>query len=113
MSELVAYSTFVITMGLAISRPRVGSQRRLGPGTAAIGGVVVMLGFGIVGVGDVIAAAATLWRPFIAIVAIMTMTAAARQLGVLDRIAEILFRRRGFTIHQLFLCVFVLSACTA
>jgi arsenical pump membrane protein len=113
MSELVAYSTFVITMGLAIGRPRVGPYWQVGPGAAASAGVAVMLAFRIVGVPDLLTAASTLWRPFLTIVAIMTMTAAARHLGVLDRVAEIVFRHPGLTTRQLFLCVFVLSACTA
>jgi arsenical pump membrane protein len=113
MREIIAYSTFVIAMGLAISRPRVGPRWQVGPGAAALAGVAILLPFGIVGVSDILAAASTLWRPFLTIVAIMTMTAAARRLGVLDCVAEIVFRHPGLTIHQLFLCVYVLSACTA
>lgn len=112
MSELVAYSTFLVTMGMAISRPSVGA-RRIGPGAAATAGMTVLVLFGIVTLHDVRAAASTLWRPFITIVAIMTMTAVARALGVFDHAAEGLFRRPGFTVRQLFLGVFVLSGCTA
>lgn len=112
MSELVAYSTFLVTMGVAISRPRVGA-RQVGPGAAAMAGMAVLVLFGIVTPHDLLAAASTLWRPFITLVAIMAMTAVARALGVFDRVAEGLFRRPGLTVRQLFFGVFVLSACTA
>lgn len=112
MSEFVAYSTFLATMGVAISRPHIGAQQ-VGPGAAASAGMAILLLFGIVTPHDVLAAASTLWRPFITIVAIMVMTAVARALGVFDRAAEGLFRRPGLTVRQLFLGVFVLSACTA
>jgi len=112
MSEFVAYSTFVATMGVAIGRPHIGT-RQVGPGAAAMAGMAILLLFGIVTPYDIVDAASTLWRPFITIVAIMAMTAVARALGVFGRAAEVLFRRPGLTVRQLFLGVFVLSACTA
>jgi arsenical pump membrane protein len=112
MSEVVAYSTFVVTMSVAISRPRIGA-RRIGPGAAALGGAVILLTFGIVTAADIAAASVTLWRPFVTIAAIMAMTAAARELGVLERIAEMICRRPGLTVRQLFSWIYVLSGCTA
>src|SRR5688572_18551538 len=112
MSEIVAYSTFVVTIGLAIGRPHVGPRWQVGPGAAAVLGVVILLAFGIVQPTDLASAADTLWRPFITIVSVMLMTAAAGRLGVLDRVAALLFRHPDLSIRQLFLFVFVLSAAT-
>jgi arsenical pump membrane protein len=113
MRELVAYSTVAFAISLAVGRPQLGAHVRIGPATAALLGVGILLMFGIVGPSDVDSAARTLWRPFVTIVAIMVMTAAARCLGVLDRAATWIFRREGLSIRQLFLLVFVLSATTA
>lgn len=113
MRELVAYSTFVFTIGLAISRPQFGTRWQVGPGAAALLGVAILLAFGIVAPNDIAAAADTLWRPLITIVAVMLMTAVAGRLGVLDRIAASIFHHPGLSIRQLFLAVFVLSAATS
>ena len=51
--------------------------------------------------------------PFLTIVAIMVMTAAAGRLGVLDCVAETVFRRASFSIGRLYFVVFLLSAATA
>ncbi len=113
MREALAYSTFALTVTLAVGRPYVGRRWQIGPATAAFGGVLVLLGSGIVHPGDVASAARTLWRPFITIVSIMITTAAAKRLGVLDRVAAMIFRRADSSVRQLFLSVFVLSAATA
>ena len=113
MQELVAYSTVAFTITLAVGRPHLGSRWRIGPATAALAGVATLVSFGIVGLDDVDAAVRTLWRPFITIVAIMVMTAAAGRLGVLEGAAALVFRQTDRSIRPLFLRVFVLSAATA
>jgi arsenical pump membrane protein len=113
MRELLAYSTVAFTIGVAISRPRLGARWQIGPATAALAGVSVLLTSGIVGAADIDSAARTLWRPFITIISIMLMTAAAGRLGVLERAATAIFQRGDLSIRGLFLSVFVLSAATA
>lgn len=113
MRELLAYSTFALTVGVAIGRPRIGARGEIGPGAAAFAGMLVLLTFGIVTPSDVRDVAATLWRPFLTIVAIMVMTAAAGRLGVLDCVAEAVFRRASLSIGRLYFVVFLLSAATA
>lgn len=113
MREFLAYSTFAFTIGLAISRPRLSARWRIGPATAAMTGVSILLAFGIVQPADIASAAQTLWRPFVTIVGVMIMTAAARRLGVLDSVAAMIFRRPHASIRELFLSVFVLSAVTS
>lgn len=113
MRELLAYSTFAFTVILAVGRPRVGARWHIGPATASTAGVSILFAFGIVQPGDIASAADTLWRPFMTIVAAMVMTASAARLGVLDRVATMVFRHPGLSIRQLFLSVFVMSAATA
>lgn len=113
MRELLAYSTFALTIGVAISRPKIGARGEIGPGAAAFGGMLVLLTFGIVTPSEVRDVAATLWRPFLTIVAIMVMTAAAGRLNVLDWVAESVFRRASLSIGRLYGVVFFLSAATA
>ena len=113
MRELLAYSTFALTVSLAVGRPYIASRWQIGPATAAMGGVLILLASGIVHPADIASAAQTLWRPFITIVSIMITTAAARRLGVLDRVANMIFRNPALSVQRLFLSVFVLSAATA
>lgn len=113
MRQVLAYSTFVFTIGLAISRPRFGARWRVGPGASALAGMLVLLAFGIVGPADVVDAGGTLWRPFLAIVATMLMTASAQRSGVLDRLAGRLFAQRSLSTQRLYLSIFVLSAATS
>lgn len=113
MRELLAYSTFALTIGVATCRPRIGARGEIGPGASAFAGMLVLLTFGIVTPSDVGAVAATLWRPFLTILAIMVMTAAAGRLGVLDCVAESVFRRASLSIGRLYFVVFLLSAATA
>ncbi len=113
MRELLAYSTFAVTVSLAVARPRVGVRWQVGPASAAMAGVLVLLASGIVDPVDIGAAAETLWRPFATILSIMITTAAARRLGVLDRLADMIFCQPDLTVRRLFLSVFVLSAATA
>ncbi len=75
MRELFAYSTMAVTMGIALARPRIAGRWQVGPAHAAGAGVLLMLGAGIVEPSDLAAAAATLWRPFITIVSILSIGA--------------------------------------
>ncbi len=48
MREVLAYSTFALTVSLALARPRVTSRWQIGPASAAVGGVFVLFITGIV-----------------------------------------------------------------
>ncbi len=113
MQEILAYSTFFTTVGLVISRPRVGATFRFGPGTAGLLGILVMLAFGILRVADVGVAVATLWRPILGIAAIMVTTTVAERLGVLAWLTSVIEARAHGSVRRLFLLVFVLAALTA
>lgn len=110
MRELMAYGTLALTVGLAVGRPRLIGRWNAGPATAAILGVSFLLLVGLVEVGHVFESLALHWRPFITIVSIMIIAAAAQRLEVLDQLAERLFSRSDLSVEQLFSRVFFLSA---
>jgi arsenical pump membrane protein len=72
-----------------------------------------MLASRVVSLADVAGAVVVLWRPLVAIVAIMVTTAAAQRVGLLDRLAGLLFARTHGAASRVFLRVFALSALTA
>lgn len=111
--EALTYSTVAVTMGLVVARPRLSARFRISPSMAALAGVVVLALVGSVRFADVAWAAATMWRPLLGIVSIMLMTGVARRLGVLDRVAEIVFERAGRSPQALFASVFAFGAITA
>ena len=113
MALLAACGSLAVTLGLVVTRPRVGTTFRVGPAPAAAAGVLLMLATGVVAFADVSAAAAILWRPLMAIVALMVTTAVAQRVGLLDRLASRLFARTGGSASRLFAGVFLLSALTA
>ena len=67
----------------------------------------------VVSVADLGVAILLLWRPLLAIVSIMVTTAVAQHIGLLDRLAAILFARTGGAASRVFTRVFVLAALTA
>lgn len=111
--EALTYSTVAVTMGLVVARPRISARFRVTPALAALAGVAVLALVGSVRFADVSWAAATMWRPLLGIVSIMLMTGVARRLGVLDRVAEIVFERAGGSPQALFASVFLFGAVTA
>jgi len=110
---LLACSTFALTVSLAVGRPRVGASFRVGPATSALGGALLLLSAGTVGPSDLFTTANTLWRPLVTILSIMLTTAAASRVGVIDRLAHLVFCRCGMSPQKLFAAVFVLSLATA
>lgn len=113
MQELIACSSFALTVTLAIGRPHIGRRWQVGPASASLLGVFCLFSAGIVHLADIASAAVILWRPFITILSIMITTAAAQRLGVLDCLSKMLFTRSDLPVDQLFLRVFVLSVATA
>lgn len=112
MQEVAAYSTVAMTLGLVVARPRLAGGFRVRPYHAATVGVLVLIALGVVRPEDVPLAAENLWRPFVAIGAIMVMTDVALRVGLLDAWAAHV-ERRARTTAQLFALVFALGALTA
>lgn len=111
--EALTYSTVAVTLGLVVARPRLGARIRVSPAAAALAGVAALAAVGSVRVADVAWAAQTMWRPLVGIVAIMVMTGVARRLGVLERLAELVFVRARGSATRLFALVFAFGALTA
>lgn len=111
--EALTYSTVAVTLGLVVTRPRLTPRLRLTPATAALAGVAVLTALGSVRLSDIGWAAQTMWRPLLGIVSIMMMTGVARRMGVLDGIAELVFRRASRTGATLFAAVFGFGTLTA
>lgn len=113
MSEVVAYSTAALTLGLVVVRPQIGAGLRVTPSAAALAGVAFMFALGIVKPDHWTEAAASLWSPFVAIASIMMMTEASRRTGLLDWSAGFIDARATSTA-RLFLFVFALGiVCSA
>jgi arsenical pump membrane protein len=114
VQEIGAFSSLAVTLGLVLTRPRWGPHgRQVGPAVAALTGVVLMLVIGAIDPSDARTAARVLWRPLLAITAIMITTGAALRLGSVQRAAAACFPHARGSATRLFLIVFGLSACTA
>ena len=111
--EALTYSTVAVTLGLVVTRPRIGPRFRLSPAVAALAGVALLAAFGSVRLGDVGWAAQTMWRPLLGIVSIMLMTGVARRAGVLEGVADLVFARANGSPLRVFALVFGFGAITA
>lgn len=114
MEQTIAYSTLALTVGLAVSRPRIGRRgMRVTPGLAAVLGVVLLLACGLIRVGDLVTSAHLQWRPLLALTCIMVMTGVVKEVGAFERLAlrvEALARRTSTA--QTFGLVFAASVIT-
>jgi arsenical pump membrane protein len=108
VTELASYAALVVLTGVCVARPH-GAGPPLG---AALAVLVAMLA-GAAVPGDLERAARTLWRPFLTLVSIMTITAAAQRLGILDRVAAIVEPRTRKPVKHAFRITFVVSALAA
>ncbi len=111
---VIAYSTLAMTVGLAVSRPRVGANGfRVTPGIAAIIGVVALLVAGLLKVQDLATSATIQWRPLLALTCIMVMTGAVKEVGAFERVALWMeAKARTTPATTAFTMVFVASAVT-
>jgi len=84
-----------------------------GPPLGAALAVAIVALDGLVAPGDVRRAAATLWQPFVTLLSIMALTAAAEHLGLLERIAAVIEPRTRGPVRHAFRITFALSALVA
>jgi len=88
MGHVIAYSTLAVTVGLAVSRPRIGrGELRITPGVAAVLGVIVLLFTGLLRPEDLLTSARIQWRPLLALTCIMIMTGVVKEVGAFERMA--------------------------
>src|ERR1700680_1923365 len=113
MQETIAYGTMMVTLGLVLFRPRIGTGPRVGPGTAAALGVAMLLATGVVAPSDLVGGLDALWRPFITIFSMMLTTSVAQQLGLFDYAAGLIERRQDQSVEGVYRSAFALSALTS
>jgi arsenical pump membrane protein len=108
----IAFGTLFTTVGLAVSRPRVGGVQ-ITPGLAAVFGVFVLLAVGVLTPHDMALAMAVQARPLLALTCIMIMTGVVQEVGAFDRLAaKIEARARARSAAYTFTVVFVLAVVT-
>lgn len=114
MDEAVAYSALAMTVGLAVTRPRIArTALRVTPGLAAVFGVVVLLAAGLLRPRDLVTSASIQWRPLLALTCIMLMAGVVREVGAFARWASYLeARARATSTHRAFDLVFLASVVT-
>lgn len=108
-AAIIAYATLLLTVAVAVTRPRIGNWQA-GPATAAVGAIVILLSADVVQFDDVAHSVVLHWRPFLMIIATMVLAAVAERIGAIARIAESLFSNRSATPAQLFKQVFLMCA---
>jgi arsenical pump membrane protein len=113
MQPIAALSSMAIALGLVLTRPRLSNGFRIGPAEAALVGVFLMLLTGAVTFGDMEDAVQGLWQPLLTVAAIMALAGAAKQLGVLERLAAEVLPHARSSSTRLFTLIFVLSAATS
>ncbi|MHC4550079.1 MAG: ArsB/NhaD family transporter [Planctomycetota bacterium] len=80
MAHAAAFSILALTVGLSLTRPRVG-RRRITPPSAAVVGALLTLAVGLVALRGVYETLAFLAQPVLTIVSLMVITLIAEQAG--------------------------------
>ncbi len=113
MEHVVAYTTLAVVVGLAVLRPRLAVTFRFSPGSAALLGVIVLLGSGLLTPDTLIEAARLQWRPLLALTSIMIMAGVVQEVGAFDRLAAAIEKRARVTSAvQTFTIVFAIAVVT-
>jgi arsenical pump membrane protein len=105
---VTAYLGLMVLVAVVAWRPH-----GWGPPLGALGAVAVAALGGALHLDDARRAAETLWRPFVTLLSIMTITATAERLGLLERIAAMIEPRTRGPVRHAFRLTFVLSAVVA
>jgi arsenical pump membrane protein len=105
MDALVAVLALAATVGIALGWPH-----RAAPAIGGVAGILVAFVGGEAGTAELEAAGRVLWRPLLTITAVMAMTAAARELGLFDRLAAVIEPYTRGPVRHAFRIVFVIAA---
>jgi Na+/H+ antiporter NhaD/arsenite permease-like protein len=112
MEQAVAYSALAATVGLAVTRPRLGSYR-ITPGAAALAGVLALLAARLLTPRMMLDATRVQWRPLVTLTSIMILTGVVQETGAFERLAaRIEQRARTRSAGSAFAIVFMLGAAT-
>src|SRR5690349_9310341 len=112
MEQVVAYVALAATVGLAVTRPRLG-RYRVTPGAAAVAGVLALVAARLLTPHMMLEAARVQWRPLVTLTSIMILTGVVQEVGAFERLAaHIEQRTRTRSAASAFTLVFVLAAAT-
>ncbi len=114
MEHAVAFSTLAMTVGLAVTQPRLGvGELRITPGIAAVLGVLVLVATGLLAPVELWHSAALQWRPLLALTCIMLMTGVVKEVGAFERMARKLEAyARTVPATRIFTLIFAISVIT-
>jgi arsenical pump membrane protein len=105
---IIALSAMAVALAIALSW-----RSPWAPAVGALVGVALAMAGGVAAATDVEHALADLWRPMISILAIMTTTSCAAELGIFSRLASAIEPRTRGPVRHAFRFVFVIAALTA
>jgi len=108
----IAFGALSLTLGLVLSRPRVGTWR-ISSAFGALPAVLLLFLTGVLHGSDAMRAVQVLWRPLVTLASIMITTSVAHRLGIFDRITRSIEIRTRGPVLPAFTMVYVVGALTA
>ncbi|HSS00846.1 MAG TPA: ArsB/NhaD family transporter [Kofleriaceae bacterium] len=114
MEQVVAYAALAATVGLAVTRPRLG-RYRVTPGAAALAGVLALIAARLLTPHMMLEAARVQWRPLVTLTSIMILTGVVHEVGAFERLAAVIEQRARTgtrSAASAFTLVFALAAAT-
>jgi len=113
VNQAVAYSALVVTVALAVLRPKLTVTLRFTPGTAALVGVLALVLARLLTPDMMLQAASVQWRPLVTLTSVMILSGVVQEVGAFERLASrIEARARTRSATATFSLVFVLSVVT-
>src|SRR5262249_48624761 len=110
-AQFLALPVFLLTVSLALFRPRVGPIR-INHATAAVIGALCTIALGAVPLGSVPDVLAPLAQPVVTSVSLRVITLIADRVGLFETLAGAIARRAGGDGRRLFAYLFFLGAAT-
>jgi arsenical pump membrane protein len=101
-----------MTIGLVLSRPRLG-RARLNPALGVLPGLALLFATGVLHAADLLRALQVLWRPLVTLASIMATTHVSHRLGIFDRVTRTIEIRTRGPVPHVFTTVFVIGAAVA
>src|SRR5262249_31141072 len=110
-AQFLALPVFLLTVSLALFRPRIGAIR-IGHASAALIGALFTIAVGAVPLASVPTVLWPLAQPVITIISLMVITLIADRVGLFELLAHVIATRAGGDGRKLFAYLFFLGAAT-